>query len=62
MWESALWYVCCRSRREGLSSALTFPMFRSAAPELAKTDPYAGEPVDMWSAGILLFTLLVGSE
>lgn len=29
--------------------------------QLAKTAPYAGEPVDMWSAGILLFTLLVGS-
>ncbi|SGY15464.1 BQ5605_C013g07374 [Microbotryum silenes-dioicae] len=33
-----------------------------AAPELALVDPYAGEPIDVWSAGILLFTLLVGSE
>ncbi|SCV70180.1 BQ2448_1574 [Microbotryum intermedium] len=32
-----------------------------AAPELARADPYAGEPIDIWSAGILLFTLLVGN-
>lgn len=32
-----------------------------AAPELAQPAPYAGEPVDVWSAGILLFALLVGS-
>ncbi|ORY86703.1 kinase-like domain-containing protein [Leucosporidium creatinivorum] len=32
-----------------------------AAPELATTTPYAGQPVDVWSAGILLFTLLVGN-
>jgi len=35
--------------------------FRSAAPELAHPAPYAAEPVDVWSAGVLLFALLVGS-
>lgn len=34
----------------------------SAAPELAAVTPYAGEPIDVWSAGILLFALLVGSR
>ncbi|GAA6061071.1 hypothetical protein JCM10212_000114 [Sporobolomyces blumeae] len=32
-----------------------------AAPELAHTAPYAAEPVDVWSAGVLLFALLVGN-
>lgn len=32
-----------------------------AAPELAYRQPYAAEPIDVWSAGIVLFTLLVGS-
>ncbi|KAK4055395.1 Chk1 protein kinase [Microbotryomycetes sp. JL221] len=32
-----------------------------AAPELAHSAPYAAEPIDIWSAGVLLFTLLVGN-
>ncbi|KAK4047311.1 Chk1 protein kinase [Microbotryomycetes sp. JL201] len=32
-----------------------------AAPELAHSAPYAAEPIDVWSAGVLLFTLLVGN-
>ncbi|GAA5961762.1 hypothetical protein JCM3765_004062 [Sporobolomyces pararoseus] len=32
-----------------------------AAPELAHPAPYAAEPVDVWSAGVLLFALLVGN-
>lgn len=31
------------------------------APEIA-TRRYSGEPIDVWSAGVVLFTLLVGSE
>lgn len=33
-----------------------------AAPELALGTPYRAQPIDVWSAGIVLFTLLVGSE
>ncbi|GAA5928355.1 hypothetical protein JCM1841_003539 [Sporobolomyces salmonicolor] len=32
-----------------------------AAPELAHPAPYAAEPVDVWSAGVVLFALLVGN-
>ncbi|GAA5886823.1 hypothetical protein JCM16303_005718 [Sporobolomyces ruberrimus] len=32
-----------------------------AAPELAVSAPYAAEPIDVWSAGVLLFALLVGN-
>ncbi|KAL8277271.1 hypothetical protein RQP46_010340 [Phenoliferia psychrophenolica] len=32
-----------------------------AAPELAVVAPYDGPPVDVWSAGIVFFTLLVGN-
>jgi len=34
----------------------------TAAPELAVPAPYEGEPIDVWSAGIVFFALLVGSE
>jgi hypothetical protein len=33
-----------------------------AAPELALGVPYRAQPIDVWSAGIVLFTILVGSE
>ena len=32
-----------------------------AAPELALGVPYRAQPVDIWSAGVVLFTLLVGN-
>ncbi|GAA5985036.1 hypothetical protein JCM10908_002497 [Rhodotorula pacifica] len=32
-----------------------------AAPELARAQPYAAEPIDVWSAGIVLFALLFGN-
>ncbi|GAA5836517.1 hypothetical protein JCM9279_000413 [Rhodotorula babjevae] len=32
-----------------------------AAPELARPQPYAAEPIDVWSAGVLLFALLFGN-
>jgi serine/threonine-protein kinase Chk1 len=32
-----------------------------AAPELALGKPYRAEPIDVWSTGVVLFTLLVGS-
>ncbi|KZT53445.1 CAMK/CAMKL/CHK1 protein kinase [Calocera cornea HHB12733] len=31
------------------------------APELSMPDPYRAEPVDVWGAGVVLFTLLFGS-
>lgn len=33
-----------------------------AAPELALGAPYRAEPIDIWSAGVVLVTLLVGSK
>lgn len=33
-----------------------------AAPELALGTAYRAEPIDVWSAGVVLFTLLVGSK
>lgn len=35
--------------------------FPYIAPEIG-TRRYKGEPIDVWSAGVVLFTLLVGSE
>ncbi|GAA5860103.1 hypothetical protein JCM8547_009178 [Rhodosporidiobolus lusitaniae] len=32
-----------------------------AAPELARAQPYAAEPIDVWSAGVVLFALLFGN-
>ncbi|GAA5986515.1 hypothetical protein JCM11641_005225 [Rhodosporidiobolus odoratus] len=32
-----------------------------AAPELARPQPYAAEPIDVWSAGVVLFALLFGN-
>lgn len=32
-----------------------------AAPELALGVPYRAQPIDIWSAGVVLFTLLVGN-
>lgn len=34
----------------------------TVAFQLAISEPYAGEPIDVWSAGVVLFALLVGSE
>ncbi|CAE6447974.1 unnamed protein product [Rhizoctonia solani] len=31
------------------------------APELSTNEPYAAEPVDIWGAGVILFTLFVGN-
>ncbi|KAF8992327.1 kinase-like domain-containing protein [Cyathus striatus] len=31
------------------------------APELNKDEPYAAEPVDVWSIGVILFTLIAGN-
>jgi len=34
----------------------------SAAFELAGDAPYKAEPIDVWGIGVILFTMLVGSE
>ncbi|KAK7453394.1 Chk1 protein kinase [Stygiomarasmius scandens] len=31
------------------------------APELAGSEPYAAEPIDVWGIGVILFTLLAGN-
>jgi serine/threonine-protein kinase Chk1 len=32
------------------------------APELGSAGGYSAEPVDIWGMGVVLFTMLVGSE
>lgn len=49
-----------REKERKLNDACGSPPY--AAPELAWREPYKAEPVDVWSAGVVLFTLLVGSE
>ena len=34
----------------------------SATPKLAGNAPYKAEPIDVWGIGVILFTMLVGSE
>lgn len=34
----------------------------SAASKLAGNRPYKAEPIDVWGIGVILFTMLVGSE
>lgn len=43
---------------EKLSTPCGSPCY--AAPELIKGQEYGGEKVDIWSAGVVLFTLLCG--
>lgn len=49
-----------REKERKLNDACGSPPY--AAPELAWREPYKAEPIDVWSAGVVLFTLLVGSE
>lgn len=48
-----------KGKRRQLNDACGSPPY--AAPELAFRKPYEAEPIDVWSCGIVLFTLLVGS-
>lgn len=48
-----------RDKERKLNDACGSPPY--AAPELAYRQPYTAEPIDVWSAGVVLFTLLVGS-
>ena len=34
----------------------------SITPKLSGSSPYKAEPIDVWGIGVILFTMLVGSE
>ena len=48
-----------KGKERALTDACGSPPY--VAPELALGRPYKAEPIDVWSLGILLFTLLVGN-
>ena len=53
--------LCLEEDALGVDSKADALLVSAAAPELARPQPYAAEPIDVWSAGVLLFALLFGS-